>query len=102
MLLLQYGMSAAFAVVLRRQESPPVVVIKHYVLALKPNDVRDAVKIRRMLGDEKGTRFERRYHARCVNISAFVVNAAGVLARTNGNIRRIFPGRCPSAGRDVR
>ena len=61
------------------------------MLALVPDDIRDAFEIFCMLGDDECARIIGDYHSRRINKAALIVDRTGILVCSDGNVRRIFP-----------
>src|SRR5690348_6210383 len=87
--LLQDRVAAAFAVVLGREESPAVVVVKDDMLAFVSDDVADSVEVFGMFSNKKRSGSERSNHSRGVNITALVVERTRILGSSHSDIRRI-------------
>jgi len=56
------------------------------MLAFVADNVRNAIEIFGVLGYDESRRSEVDHHSRRVNISALVIDRAGVLRGSNGNI----------------
>src|SRR5919108_500356 len=90
--LLQYRVAAAAAVVGGLLVEASVVVVEDDVLALVARDVRDALEVALVLGDEEGALLRREHHPGGVDVAALVVDAAGVLGRAQRDVGRVGAG----------
>ena len=66
-------MAAALAMIGGFAVTPAVVVIKHEMLTLVPDDIRDSFKVPFMIGDDKSGRAEGDDHSSSKNIAALIV-----------------------------
>lgn len=85
-------MSAAAAVIGRLLVPGTVVVIQDQVFALVSDNVRYSLQVAGVFGDHECGRAVRYDHSGGVDVAALVVCRAGVLSRSDGDVRRIISG----------
>ena len=80
-------MAATLAVIGSPFVERAVVVVKHQMLAFVADDVRDALEISLMFGDDESAGVQSQYHSGSRDVAALIVVAPGVLACPDSYVR---------------